>query len=114
MAFLIEHYAGNFPLWLSPTQVKIIPVRENHNEFATKIADELKALNVRVDLDVTDEGMGKKIRQGKNNKVPYMLVIGDREMESGELALEIRDGTQQKITLDNLKIKLQKEISERL
>jgi threonyl-tRNA synthetase len=115
MGILIEHYAGNFPVWLSPVQVKIIPVRENHNEFATKIAEELKALNVRVDLDVTDEGMGKKIRQGKNNKVPYMLVIGDKEMESGELALEIRDtGTQEKITLANLKIKLQKEITERL
>jgi threonyl-tRNA synthetase len=114
MGILIEHYAGNFPLWLSPTQVKIIPVRENHNEFATKIAEELKALNVRVDLDVTDEGMGKKIRQGKNNKVPYMLVIGDKEMESGELTLEIRDtGTQEKITLEKLKIKLQTEISER-
>jgi len=115
MAFLIEKYAGNFPLWLSPTQIKIIPVRENHNEYAKKIADELKALNIRVDLDDTDEGMGKKIRAGKVNKVPYMLVIGDKEIESGELALEIRDGaTQTKITLEDLRVKLVKEIIERL
>ena len=125
MAMMIEHYAGNFPVWLSPTQIKIIPVRENHNDYAKKIAEELKALNIRVDLDDSDEGMGKKIRAGKNMKVPYMLVIGDKEIESGELALEIRDGAkpsggekaagrQEKITLDKLKTKLQKEISERL
>jgi threonyl-tRNA synthetase len=115
MAVMIEHFAGNFPIWLSPTQVKIIPVRENHNEYAKKISEELKALNVRVDLDDSDEGMGKKIRAGKVNKVPYMLVIGDKEIESGELALEIRDGAQKEmISLENLKIKLQKEIKERL
>lgn len=115
IGFLIEHYAGNFPVWLSPTQIKIIPVRENHNEYAKKIADELKALNVRVDLDDSDEGMGKKIRAGKVNKVPYMLVIGDKEIESGELALEIRDGSAQtKITPENLKVKLVKEIQERI
>ena len=111
----IEHCEGNFPLWLSPVQVKIIPVRENHNDYAKKIADELKALNVRVDFDNSDEGMGKKIRAGKVNKVPYMLVIGDKEIESGELALEIRDGAKKEmITLEKLKLKLQKEISERL
>jgi threonyl-tRNA synthetase len=115
MAVMIEHFAGNFPTWLSPTQIKIIPVRENHNEYAKKIADELKAMNVRVDLDDSDEGMGKKIRAGKVNKVPYMLVIGDKEIETGELALEIRDGAkQEKITLENLKTKLQTEIVGRL
>jgi threonyl-tRNA synthetase len=115
LVLLIEHFAGNFPLWLSPIQIKIIPVRENHNEYAKKIADELKALDIRVDFDDSDEGMGKKIRAGKNMKVPYMLVIGDKEIESGELALEIRDGAiQEKISLENLKTKLQKEIKERI
>jgi threonyl-tRNA synthetase len=114
IGFLIEHYAGNFPVWLSPTQIKIIPVRENHNDYAKKIAAQLRALNIRVDLDNADEGMGKKIRNGKNMKVPYMLVIGDKEIESGELALEIRDGAkQEKITFDNLKAKLVKEINDR-
>lgn len=115
MAVMIEHYAGNFPVWLSPVQIKIIPVRENHNEYAEKITEELKSLNVRVDLDDTDERMGKKIRAGKVNKAPYMLIIGDKEIESGELTLEIRDGAkQEKITLENLKTKLQKEIKERV
>lgn len=115
LGVFIEHCEGNFPLWLSPTQIKIIPVRENHNEYAKKIADELIALNIRVDFDDTDEGMGKKIRAGKVNKVPYMLVIGDKEIESGELALEIRDGaTQTKITPEDLKVKLVKEIKERI
>jgi len=119
MGVMIEHFAGNFPVWLSPVQIKIIPVRENHNDYAKKIADELKALNIRVDLDDSDEGMGKKIRAGKVNKVPYMLVIGDKEVESGELSLENRSATaepgkKEMITLDNLKAKLQKEITERL
>ena len=79
----------------------------------------MKALNIRVDLDDSDEGMGKKIRAGKVNKVPYMLVIGDKEIESGELSLEYRSttaepGKKEMITLENLKAKLQKEISERL
>jgi threonyl-tRNA synthetase len=115
MGVMIEHYAGNFPVWMSPVQIKIIPVRENHNEYAKKIADELKALNIRVDFDASDEGMGKKIRNGKNMKVPYMLVIGDKEIESDELALEIRDGgVQKKINLADLKAKLIKEITDRV
>ncbi len=115
LVLLIEHYAGNFPLWLSPVQVKIIPVRENHNDYARKISDELKAINIRVEFDDSDEGMGKKIRTGKNMKVPYMLVIGDKEIESGDLTLEIRDGEKKEIiNLENLKLKLQKEITERL
>jgi threonyl-tRNA synthetase len=114
LVLLIEHFAGNFPLWLSPVQIKIIPVRENHNEYAKKIADELRDLNIRVDFADSDEGMGKKIREGKNMKVPYMLVIGDKEIESGELSLEIRDGTQTKIALENLKAKLVKETKERI
>lgn len=114
IGFLIEHFAGNFPVWLSPTQVKIIPVRENHNDYAKKVSNELRDLGIRVDLDATDEGMGKKIRAGKNMKVPYMLVIGDKEIESGELALEVRDGAkQEKITLENLKERLVKEINTR-
>ena len=84
------------------------------NNYAKEIADELKTIDVRVDLDNSDEGMGKEIHAGKVNKVPYMLVIGDKEIESGELTLEIRDGSkQEKINLENLKIKIQKEIKEK-
>lgn len=115
MAMFIEHVSGNFPVWMSPTQIKVIPVRENHNEFAKKIADELKAMDARVDFDDSDEGMGKKIRAGKNNKIPYMLVIGDEEMNSGVLTMEVRDGAKrEKIGLEELKARLRKEIKERI
>ena len=114
MGMFIEHVSGNFPLWMSPVQIKIIPIRENHNAFAKKIADELKALDIRVDFDASDEGMGKKIRAGKTGKVPYMLVIGDEEVNSGALTMEVRDGaTRAKIGLEELKARLQKEIKER-
>ena len=115
MGMFIEHVSGNFPVWMSPTQIKIIPVRENHNAFAKKIADELKDLDIRVDFDDSDEGMGKKIRAGKTGKVPYLLVIGDEEVNSGVLTMEVRDGaTREKIGLEELKAKLQKEIKERI
>ncbi len=115
MAMMIEHFAGNFPLWLSPVHIKIIPIRENHNDFAKKISEELKALDIRVDFDDSNESMGKKIRDGKVRKIPYLLVLGDKEIESGDLALEIRDeGKQEKISFENLKMRLHKEIKERI
>jgi len=114
IGFLIEHYAGIFPTWLSPVQVKVIPVRDTHNTYAKEIADTLKANNIRVDFDDSDTGMGKKIRAGKNEKVPYMLVIGDKEMEEKNLTVEIRDtATQEKMTLEDLLKKLKLEITER-
>ncbi len=94
MGILIEHYSGNFPLWLSPVQIKIIPVRENHNEYAKNIFELLKENNIRVELANEDENLGKKVRDAKNNKIPYWVVIGDKEIESGKLTLESRDGGQ--------------------
>ncbi|MEK7095595.1 MAG: threonine--tRNA ligase [Patescibacteria group bacterium] len=88
---LIEHYAGAFPLWLSPVQVKVIPVRENHNEHAKKVSDLLKENNIRVELDDGDENLGKKVRDAKNNKIPYWIVIGDKEIEASAVTLESRD-----------------------
>ncbi|MEI8339037.1 MAG: threonine--tRNA ligase [bacterium] len=115
MGILIEHYAGNFPVWLSPMQVKIIPVRENHNEFAKKISDQLKSLDVRVDFDDRDEGMGKKIRAGKNERVPYMIVIGDKEMAENILTIESRDtGAQEKMSTEQFVEKITKEIKYRV
>ncbi len=114
IGLLIEHYARNFPFWLSPVQVKIIPVRKDHNDYAKKIFDELKSIGIRIDFDDSDEGMGRKIHNGKVNKIPYMLVIGDKEIENGELTLETRDGNkQEKISLGNLKIKLASEVENK-
>ncbi|MFA6076905.1 MAG: threonine--tRNA ligase [Candidatus Paceibacterota bacterium] len=89
--FLIEHYAGAFPLWLAPVQVKVIPVRENHNEYAKKIAEMLKENNIRVEFDDKDENLGTKVRDAKNNKIPYWIVIGDKEIEAKKVTLESRD-----------------------
>jgi threonyl-tRNA synthetase len=73
MGILIEHYAGNFPLWLAPVQVKVIPIRENHNAFAEEMANTLKEHNIRVDIDTSDEGFGKKVRAAKVEKFPTGL-----------------------------------------
>lgn len=90
LGILIEHYAGNFPTWLAPVQVKVIPVRNNHNDYAENIYTELKTLGIRVTLDNSDDGMGKKIREGKTNRVPYMIVVGDKEVEEKMITVEKR------------------------
>jgi len=114
MGIMIEHFAGNFPLWLSPVQIKIIPVRENHNEYAKKVADTLKEANIRVDFDDKEENLGSKVRDAKNKKMPYWVVIGDKEISSGKLALENRNGDKSELTLEELKTLLLKEIVDKL
>ena len=91
IGLLIEHYAGALPLWLAPIQIKIVPIRENHNEPAMKISEELKKLNYRVDCDTKEGNMGGKIRDAKNNKVPYTIIIGDKDIESKKISVESRD-----------------------
>ncbi|PIR68898.1 threonine--tRNA ligase, partial [Candidatus Nomurabacteria bacterium CG10_big_fil_rev_8_21_14_0_10_03_31_7] len=91
IGILIEHYAGAFPLWLSPVQVKIIPVRENHNEYAKQIYDLLKENNIRAELANENGNLGGKVRDAKNNKIPYWIVIGDKEIEADKITLESRD-----------------------
>ena len=78
-AFLIEHYGGKFPLWLSPVQVSILPVGKDHKEYAYKVFEELKNAGIRVSINDADETLGKRIRQAKLSHVPYFLVIGDNE-----------------------------------
>jgi threonyl-tRNA synthetase len=87
---LIEHYAGAFPVWLSPVQVKLVAVSEKHIEFVQKLANEFKKKDIRVELDVSDETVGNKIRKAVNEKVPYMLVIGDKEAGSDKLIVRDR------------------------
>lgn len=91
LSILIEHLDGAFPLWLSPVQVKVLPIGEGHHTFAEEVAEELKNTGIRVELDEDNETLGKKIRQGKLEKVPYMLVIGDKEVEDKVVTLESRD-----------------------
>lgn len=91
MAFLIEKYAGAFPLWLAPVQVRILPIGEGHFAYATEVMDKLKAANIRVELDISDETLGKKIRGTKTEKIPYALVIGDKELADSKVTVESRD-----------------------
>jgi threonyl-tRNA synthetase len=87
---LIEHYAGAFPVWLSPVQVAMIPISERHAEYANKVADQLKAIGVRVHVDSRNEKMNAKIREHAMQKVPFLLVVGDKEAESGNVNVRTR------------------------
>ena len=89
---LIEHYAGAFPVWLSPIQAIIIPIADRHLEYAGKVLGQLKAAGLRVQLDDGSERMNAKIRNAQKQKIPYMLVIGDNEEEAEQVALRLRSG----------------------
>ena len=92
IGILTEHFAGAFPLWLSPVQAEIIPISERHREYAEQIADKLKAAGLRVECDLRSEKMGYKIREAQLQKVPYMLVVGDKEQETGSVSVRTRKG----------------------
>lgn len=91
MAFLIEHYAGAFPLWLSPEQVRIIPVASAHDTYAQQVHDTLKGANIRAMLSPATDSLGKRIREAKLEKVPYVIVVGDAEVNSNTVTLEHRE-----------------------
>ena len=113
LGILAEHYAGLFPVWLSPVQVAIVPVRnETHGEFANKILAQLKEKNIRVEISNNDDSLGKRINSAKAQKVPYVIVIGDKEMESGNLTIETRSEKIQ-ITIDEFVEKISLEIKNR-
>ncbi|MCH7512162.1 MAG: threonine--tRNA ligase [Chloroflexi bacterium] len=92
MAYLIEHYAGAFPLWLAPVQAIVIPIADRHIEYAQKVIDDLQAAGLRVELDDRGERMQAKIRDAQLQKIPYMLIVGDREQEADAVAVRQRDG----------------------
>jgi len=91
MGILIEHFAGAFPVWLSPLQAKIIPITDSQHQYAQKVADELIKEGIRVEIDDRSEKMQAKIRDAQMQKVPYMLIIGAREVEQHCLAVRQRD-----------------------
>lgn len=113
MAFLIEKYEGNFPLWLSPTQVKVIPVRENHNSYAEGIHNLLIQNGIRSEIDLDDQNLGTKVREAKNAKIPYWIVLGDKEVESEKITIESRDGKKEELAKEDLVAKLLLEIKNK-
>ena len=107
LGILIEHYAGAFPLWLAPVQARCIPIADRHLEWAHELAAELRQAGLRVDVDDGKERMQAKIRNGQRRKIPYLLVIGDREVEARSAAVRVRTGEDLgALTLDDLRAKL--------
>ncbi len=114
MSTLIEHVAGNFPLWLSPEQISVIPIREPHNNYAKIVHEKLTSLNVRSELDDSKDGLGKKVRNTKDMKTPYWAVIGDAEVTNNTVTLEhITLGKIGEMSVDELTEKLSSEIKKK-
>lgn len=90
MSIMIEHLAGAFPIWLAPVQVKLLPVGLDHQKFSQQLADEFTELGLRVEIDLSGESVGKKIRESSKQKIPFVVVLGDKEMKSDELAVRVR------------------------
>ena len=94
IGILIEHFAGKFPLWISPTQVGIVPVREEHNVYAREIAEKLRLANIRAEVDESEDNMGSKIKNFRNQLLPYILIVGEKELENKTISLRVRTGKQ--------------------
>ena len=95
IGFLIEQYAGKFPVWLSPEQARVVPITAAHNEYAASLARQLQAANIRTQADLGTDRMNAKIRQAQLLQIPYMLVVGDQEVANGTVSLRKRDGSRQ-------------------
>lgn len=104
IGILIEHYAGKFPVWLSPVQVKILPVSDKYLAYGEKVMAELKSRNVRVEMDGRNEKLGYKIREARLEKVPYMLIVGEKEQENSTVTVRRRDGEEGKQDLGERRV----------
>src|SRR5260221_10837925 len=114
IAFLIEKYKGAFPVWLSPVQVKVLPITERNVECAAKIAKQLREEKIRVEVDTDNETLGNKIRKAQNEKVNYMVVIGDKEEKEKKIAVRTRDGKDLgQMELDKFILKVKEEIESK-
>jgi threonyl-tRNA synthetase len=89
---LIEHYGGAFPVWLAPVQATLIPIADRHVDYCRQVAGQLEAEGLRVEVDESGDRMGNKIRKAQEQKVPYMLIVGDREIEGGQVSVRLRSG----------------------
>ncbi|HEX6548543.1 MAG TPA: threonine--tRNA ligase [Candidatus Dormibacteraeota bacterium] len=112
-SYLIERYGGAFPAWLHPTQVVVIPITDDQLDFGREIAERLRRLRLRVEVDARSERMGRKIRDAELRKVPYMVVIGKREVEAGKLNVRNRAGEQSEESLDDFAARVTAEVAER-
>ena len=112
---MIEHFAGAFPLWISPVQAKILTITDRQLDYANKVAEQLREAGIRIEVDDRNEKIGYKIRAAQTEKVPYMLVIGDKEMEEGTAALRKRgEGDLGAMAIDDIIARLSQEIAAKV
>jgi threonyl-tRNA synthetase len=115
IGFLIEHYAGNFPLWLAPKQVIILPISDKFNDYAKLVSKQLNNSDIRAHIDERDEKIGRKIRDAETRKIPYMLIIGEKERENGTVAVRKHgEGDKGTMSLSDFLKKIKSEINEQL
>ncbi len=114
IGILIEHFAGAFPVWLAPVQVTVLPITDEYNTYATEVFEKLKSLSLRAELDTRSEKIGYKIREAETQKIPYMLVVGKKEMEAGLVAVrKRRQGDLGQMTLEAFLKQIQEEINSK-
>ena len=114
IALLIEHYAGAFPVWLSPVQVSVLPISEKHDEYAQKILNQLKENNIRIELKNENETLGKKIREAETQKTPYLIIVGDKEVTSNAISVRQRSkGDLGQMPLDKFVEKIKQDIASK-
>lgn len=114
LALLIEKYAGAFPVWLAPVQVKLLPISEKYHDYADEVYAQLKKNNIRVEVDYRAEKIGYKIREARNERAPYILVVGEKEAENKEVAVRSRkNGDEGSISIDNFIERIVKEIESK-
>jgi threonyl-tRNA synthetase len=115
IGILLEHFAGELPVWLAPVQAVVLPIADRHNEYAEWVVATLAAGGLRVDLDDRGESVARKIREAELRKIPYMLVVGDREQEAREVALrEHRHGDTGSVPVDRFAERLRDEVTQRV
>ena len=113
IGILIEHFAGQFPTWLSPVQVKVLTISEKSDDYAKKVAEELDAQGIRVETDLRAEKIGYKIREARNERVPYIIVVGEKDQEAGKISLRSRQGEEGQMDLGDFIGRIKAEIAER-
>ncbi len=114
IGILIEHYAGEFPLWLSPVQALVLPIADRHAAYAAEVVAKLEAAGLRVELDDRTESVGKKIREGELRKAPYMLIVGDKEAEAGQVSVRRhREGDLGALDVDEFVSRARSEIDSK-
>jgi threonyl-tRNA synthetase len=115
IGFLIEHYAGKFPVWLAPEQARIVPITDDQFEYALEIEKKYKAAGIRANADLGSERMNAKIRNAQKKQVPYMLVVGKQELEDGAVAPRLRSGKRMEaLSVDAFLAHIQGEIQDRV